>query len=402
MGPTFRRVVIWGALTALLAAGLIHAFTPQSVPVDMGAIDRGVLQVTVDDEGRTKVKDIYVVSSPVVGRALRIEVGDPVIAGETVVASIYPSDPEILDLRSQSEAEADVKAAEATLTLAKAELQRAMAERAFALDDLERAQALATKKHISQRALDAAVLEVRTHEAVVASAQAALQVRDYELERARAALIVPGQAGQMGQGAESCCIEVHAPVDGVVLQVLHESEGVVAAGAPLLELGDPLDLEVVTELLSSDAVRVELGADVLIEDWGGGVALAGRVRKVEPFGFTKVSALGIEEQRVKVIVDFMDPPTTRGALGHGYRVETRIIVWQGSDILRVPVSALFRDGGDWAVVLVANGIATLQPIVIGYVNSHHAEVLDGLASGDSVILHPSDRVAPGVEVVARD
>jgi HlyD family secretion protein len=404
MGPTFRRVVIWGALTALLVAGLIHAFMPQPVPVDMGVIDRGALQVTVDDEGRTKVKDVYVVSSPLAGRALRIEIeaGDPVVAGETVVASIYPNDPEFLDVRSQSEAEADVKAAEAALTLANAELQRAMAERAFALDDLERARALATKKHISQRALDAAILEVRTHEAVVASAQAALQVRDYELERARAALIVPGQTGQMGPGAESCCIEVHAPVDGVVLQVLHESEGVVAAGAPLLELGDPLDLEVVTELLSSDAVRVELGADVLIEDWGGGVALAGRVWKVEPFGFTKVSALGIEEQRVKVIVDFMDPPAARGALGHGYRVETRIIIWQGSDILRVPVSALFRDGGDWAVFLVANGIAILQPIVIGHVNSYHAEVLDGLASGDSVILHPSDRVAPGVEVVARD
>jgi HlyD family secretion protein len=184
--------------------------------------------------------------------------------------------------------------------------------------------------------------------------------------------------------------------------LLHESEGVVVAGAPLLELGDPLDLEVVTELLSSDAVKVELGADVLIEDWGGAAALAGRVRKVEPIGFTKVSALGIEEQRVNVIIDFVDAPAARGALGHGYRVETRIIVWHGDDVLRVPVSALFRDGGEWAVFLVTGGIATLRPVAIGHMNSHHAEVLDGLAAGNKVILHPSDRIAPGIEVIARD
>ena len=270
MGPTARRVLIWGVLAALLAAALVHAFMPQPVPVDLGAAARGALRVTVDDEGRTKVKDIYVVSAPLAGRALRIEIeaGDAVIAGESVVATIYPGDPAFLDVRSQSEAEADVKAAEAARALARAELERTRAEMAFALDDYSRAAALADRQHISERALDAAELEVRTREAAVASAEAALLVRDYELERARAALIEPGQGGPSGQAPDACCVEVRAPIDGRVLRVIHESEGVVAAGEALLEIGDPRALEIVTELLSSDAVKVAPGAEVLIEAWG--------------------------------------------------------------------------------------------------------------------------------------
>ena len=403
MGPTARRVLIWGVLAALLAAALVHAFMPQPVPVDLGAAARGALRVTVDDEGRTKVKDIYVVSAPLAGRALRIEIeaGDAVIAGESVVATIYPGDPAFLDVRSQSEAEADVKAAEAARALARAELERTRAEMAFALDDYSRAAALADRQHISERALDAAELEVRTREAAVASAEAALLVRDYELERARAALIEPGQGGPSRQGPDACCVEVRAPIDGRVLRVIHESEGVVAAGEALLEIGDPRALEIVTELLSSDAVKVAPGAEVLIEAWGGGEVLAGRVRRIEPFGFTKVSALGIEEQRVNVIIDFVDPPDRWRSLGHGYRVETRIIVWQGDDVLKAPVSALFRDHEDWAVFVAANGVATLRRISIGHTNSLEAEVLDGLEEGERVVLHPSDRVEDGAPVVAR-
>ncbi len=406
MGVALRRAVIWGVLALLLVGGLIHAFMPQPVPVDLGTVSRGALRVTVDDEGRTKVKDIYVVSAPLAGRALRIEIeaGDAVVAGETVVATIYPNDPEFLDVRSQSKAEADVKAAEAARVLANAELGRVGAELAFALDDFERARALADRKHISERALDAAVLEVKTREAAVASAEAALRVREFELERARAVLIEPGAAGATGgaTGEGGCCIDVRAPINGRVLRVLHESEGVVQAGAPLLELGDPRMLEIVTELLSSDAVKVTPGAPVLIEAWGGGVVLSGRVRRVEPFGFTKVSALGIEEQRVNVIIDLTDPPAMWRSLGHGYRVETRIVVWQAEDVLKAPVSALFRDGEDWMVFVAADGAAVTRRVVIGHANSHAAEVLSGLEEGERVVLHPSDRVEQGVMLVDRD
>lgn len=225
-------------------------------------------------------------------------------------------------------------------------------------------------------------------------------MRSYELETARAALIQPGVGGALATDTV-CCVEVLAPVDGKVLRVLHESEAVVAAGTPLLELGDPADLEVVADLLSGDAVRVSTGAAVAIEDWGGGNALVGYVRRIEPSGFTKISALGIEEQRVNVIVEFTEARERWLKLGHGYRVEVRIEEWRGADLLKLPLGALFRDGDDWAVFAVVDERAVLRRISIGHRNSREAEVLDGLGEGDAVILHPGDRIAEGVRVTAR-
>lgn len=397
-----RRGLIWSVVGVLLAAGLAYAFWPEPVPVDLAAVGRGALRVTVDEEGRTRVKEVYVVSAPVAGRMQRVEVhvGDEVAAG-AVIAVIEPTEPTFLDVRTRTQAESAVRAAEAGKALADAELARARAELDFAQADFERAKKLADRGTISQRALERAELDVKTREAELRTAEAAVKVKTFELQTARAQLIAPGAPGAPGNEETVCCVDVRAPVGGRVLRVLHESESVVPAAEPILEIGDPRDLEIEVDLLSRDAVRVREGAPVLIEDWGGDATLAGRVRRVEPYGFTKISALGIEEQRVNVIIDFTDPPERWRPLGHGYRVETRIVVWQEADVLKVPLGALFRRGDDWAVFVESEGRARLRRVAIGHGNSREAEVLDGLAEGERVVLHPSDRVGDGARLIAR-
>ena len=396
-----RRIVWYALLVAILVAALIYAFRPQPVPVDLAVIERGELTVTIDGDGQTRVREVYVVSAPLSGRVLRIErhVGDEVIANETLLATIQPGDPTFLDRRAQAQAEAAIKAAEAAFALAEAEQARALAELDFARAELNRAEQLAKRGNISQRDLDRAKLELRTRSAALSTAKASIEMRRFELETARAALIQPGEEGGEGD-RQACCVEVYSPVDGRILRVIHESEGVVAAGAWLVELGDPADLEIVVDLLSGDAVRVREGAEVTIEDWGG-VSLAGRVRRVEPYAFTKVSALGIEEQRVNVIVDFTDPQEKWQGLGHGYRVDAHILDWRGEDVLKLPLGALFRDGDSWAVFVAEDGVAKLRHIEIDHGNGREAEVLDGLAEGATVILHPGDRISDGVRVLSR-
>ncbi|MFQ5971738.1 MAG: efflux RND transporter periplasmic adaptor subunit [Alphaproteobacteria bacterium] len=403
MKPGWRRLAVWGPLVVLVLAGLAFAFRPQPVQVDTGQVTQGTLLVTVDDEGETRVRDIFVVSAPLDGRVLRIEieVGDKVMAGETILATIEPKDPSFLDVRSRAQAVAEARAAEAALSLADAEVTRAEAELRFAESDLSRAVELAAHDDISKKALERAELLLQTREAEFNMARANQRRRLFELEMARARLIEPAAPDIVTDPGSSCCVYVRAPVNGQVLQVHHESEGVVTAGAPLIELGDPRDLEIVVDLLSTDAVRVEEGAEVFIEDWGGDGALAAFVRRVEPYGFTKVSSLGIEEQRVNVIIDIAEPPERWRALGHGYRVETRIVTWEGRDVLRVPMSALFRDGDAWAVFVESAGRAAIRHVVIGRSTARIAEVLDGLVEGDVVVLHPSDRIADGVRITAR-
>ncbi len=398
---------IRSAVTTVVVAGvaaLVVGFLmwPEPVPVDIGAVARAPLAVTVKGEGITRVRDMYMVSAPISGRVLRIEsdVGDPVIAGETVIARIEPSDPTFLDARSRTQAEAAVRAAEANKRLAEAALARSQAELEFTTSELERAAALAARNTISQRALERAEIDLRTREAVVAEADAALRARTFELENARAMLIVPdGESGLNPAGG--CCVALRAPVSGNVLQILRESEGVVAAGTPLAQIGDPRDLEVVVDLLSQDAVRVVQGAPAAIEDWGGEPALNALVRRIEPFAFTKVSALGIEEQRVNVILDISDAPERWRALGHGYRVDVSIQLWRDENALQVPVSALFRSNGDWTVFVVSEGVAALRPVEIGRRNATAAQILSGLDEGDTVILHPGDRVEHGGSVIDR-
>jgi HlyD family secretion protein len=394
-----RRFIFWGSLTGLLLLFLIFAFRPQAVPVDFAEVTRGRLTVTVDEEGETRVRDVFVLSAPVAGRVQRIEieVGDEVVAGETVVAEIDPVDPTLLDARSETEAQAAVRAAEAELE--------------FASRELERQKQLGQRGVATARDLDSAEKAYRTARASLENARAALQARGLQRERAR--------ARTRGAADEYIGIPVVAPVSGRVLRVVRESAGVVQPGEPLLEIGDPRDLEIVVDLLSADAVRVEKGQEVLIEQWGGGDLLHGRVRRVEPYGFTKVSALGIEEQRVNVVIEFTDPPEKWQRLGHGYRVETRIVLWRGDDVVKVPLSALFRADGanghpggagagsradaaaDWAVFVEERGRARLRPVSRGHHNGLEVEITSGLDQGARVVLHPSDRVVEGVGVESR-
>jgi len=409
-------VKFWSALTGyqkrlvlLISGVLLFVFLvyltlrPQTIPVDFAEVTRGEMVVSVTDEGQTRVEEIYTVSAPIAGRVLRIDadVGDLVRAYETAVASIQPTSPSFLDIRTRAQAEAAVKVAEAAETLAQAEVARALAEFEFAQSELRRTESLFNRGNVSESARDRAQLEVKTKESALRTTEAALRVKEFELETARASLIDPGNPEAPGPSADSCCIPIYAPVDGKVLQILHQSEGVVAAGTPLIEVGDPRELEVVVDLLSTDAVQVRADAEAYLENWGGDDVLAAKVRRVEPFGFTKVSALGVEEQRVNVILDITDLKEKWSLLGHGFRVETRIVTWRGDDVIRVPLGALFRDRGRQAVFVVEQGRAVLRYVEIGQVNERQAEVRDGLSEGEFVVMHPSDLVFDGVAVVAR-
>lgn len=409
-----RRQWIWGAVALLVLALVAWALMPRPQEADFATVERGALEVTVDEEGETRVRDRFVVSSPLAGRVLRIELepGDAVEAGD-VVATLEPTAPALLDARARSELEALVGAARASLARAEAELTAAEAERDFAATELERMGRLAEAEVVSQERLDAARTEARAREEGVRAARAAVAAARQDLAAARARLVQATEARGGGEPEVGAPVVVRAPLDGVVLRRLRESESVVPAGEPLLELADPAALEIVSDLLSTDAVRVDPGDPVRLEQWGGAEPINARVRRVEPFGFTKISALGVEEQRVNVVMDFVDPRTGWQKLGDGYRVEVRIVVWQADDVLKVPTSALFRrssglevdgegaEGEPWAVFVVADGKAKLRPVRIGRKNGLEAQVLSGLEEGETVIVHPADDVADGVEVVER-
>ena len=401
MTVTMKRIAFWGTLALLLVIGLAFAFRPRPIVVDLTEVRRAELVVTVDEEGRTRVHDIYVLSAPVTGYMRRIELhaGDTVVARDTVVAEIEPIDPAFLDPRSEAQAQADIRAAESAETLARATVEQIEAELDFARREHDRATQLIEEGTISQRERDNAEREFRTKRAALATALAALDVRSYELERARAALVTP--ADREARGEECNCVAIRAPVDGSVLRVLEQSEGVVESGTPLVEIGDSRNLEIVVDLLSSDAVNVTAGQRVIIDRWGGESPLEGRVRLVEPYGFTKISALGIEEQRVNVIIDLTSPAADWERLAHGYQVDLRIVRWEATDALTVPLLALFRDGEDWAVFVESAGRAELRSLNIGRRNQLDAEVLSGIEPGERVILHPSDRVQAGIRVTAR-
>jgi HlyD family secretion protein len=397
-GKAVRRSV-----TVLIGSGILALITwalwPQPVPVDMAAIKRGPLEVTVEDEGITRIHDVYTVSSPILGKMLRSprEVGDKVVADKTLVAEIEPVAPTFLDVRSQRVNEAAVHAAQAAVDLAEAKIKEANSQLEFAKSDLRRAEELAASKTISARTLEKAKLDVDSAEAAVASAKATLEVRRRELESAKARLIQPGEAN----GGERSAVQVRSPIDGVVLKIIAESEQVVQPGAPLIEIGNPADLEIAVDFLSRDAVRIKPGAPARIESWGGDKILNARVKRIEPTGFTKVSALGIEEQRVKVILDFTGPESEWRKLGHGYRVIAHVVVWHHNDALQVPLGALFREGENWAVFVVADGRAQRRLVKIGQRNLYAARVLGGLKLGEQVVLHPSDRVHDRVRVEPR-
>ena len=394
--------MFWAPAVAALLLVLLLLFRPQPVPVDLGIVERGLIQVTVSDEGETRVRDVFVISAAVTGvmRRVELEAGDRVVANETIIARLEPSVPMFLDERAEAEANAAVDAADAARRFAVAQLRRAEAERDFAESEFKRLRALASQQSISRNDLDAAERRAKTALAAVAEARAALKMRESELEQARARLLNPAQAKRAAKDCD--CVLVRSPISGSVLRVLQKSEAIVNAGTPILEIGDPSNLEIKVELLSEEAVRVKPGQRVLIEAWGGEHSLDGVVERVEPFGFTKVSALGIEEQRVNAIIDITSPHEQWQSLAHGYRVEPRIIVWESEDELRVPLSALFREGNRWAVFVNDGGTAELRFVEIGREDGRYAQILDGLAEGERIVLHPNDRIAEGTRIETRE
>jgi HlyD family secretion protein len=396
-----KRLLLWTPVIALLVIGLVFALAPRPVAVDLLTLAPGPMAETLDEEGEARLHDIFGVSAPVTGQLRRVEVhvGDAVQANLTVLAQIEPIDPTFLDLRSEAQAQAAIRAAESALKLADAEVEQALAEYEFAVAERRRARELVTHGTISVRESDSAERSYRSSAAALATAQAGQQVRKFELERARAQLLSPSERHVRDGGCD--CLHLMAPVSGTVLRIVDASERVVNAGELLLEIGNPAELEIVADFLSTDAVRIEPGQRVIIERWGHDTLLEGRVRRVEPYGFTKVSALGVEEQRVNVIIDFTSPFDQWQRLGHGYQVEARVVLWETDGVISLPLTALFRDGDAWSVFVEEGGRAAMRRVEVGHRNGVRAEILAGLVAGERVVLHPSDRVAQGVRIAAR-
>lgn len=395
--PTWRRSLpfLGGVvLVGLIAVGL----WPKPVPVEVGSVTRGSLVVTVDEEGMTRVKNRYVVSAPVAGQLRRIEwkAGAVVEAGKTVLAVMEAGGADFLDARSQAQAEARVLGAEAAREAAVAQRERAKATAKMFNDDLARLKQLFAQKVLSAQEFDMAQMRATTATQEERAAEFGLQVAEFELQQARALLV----RGSAGSSASAEPLVITSPVSGRVLKVYQESARVVTGGLPLLEIGDPTDLEVRIEVLSRDGVAVQPGARVILEQWGGAEPLTARVRLVEPSAFTKISALGVEEQRVYVIADFTDPLERRATLGDNFRVEARIVTWEGANVLKAPAGALFQRGAGWRTFAVEGGRAQLREVKVGRGNGLETEVLEGLNEGDHVIVYPGDKVAAGSRIKA--
>ena len=392
-----KRLVRIALVVIVLGGILVWAFLPSPVPADFATVQKGTLQVTVEDEGRTRVRDRYIVSAPVPGRMERIELepGDPVVASKTIVARFAPTDPALLDVRTRAELEARARAAESGVGSARAERERIQSELKFAQAELKRSRELVAGGAIAARDLEAAEQQVTTLERALESAEFSVRTAGYQLEVARASLT-------QTRAGSAKTIPLYSPVNGVVLRLLQQSARVLPTGEPLLEIGDLEDLEIVADFLSTAVVNVKVGQPVVIDQWGGDKPLRGRVRRVEPSGFTKVSALGVEEQRVNVLIDFEESREVKERIGDGFRVEARIIVWSKDNVLKVPTSSLFRDGTQWAVYKVAGNTAQLQIVEVGQRSGLEAEVLSGLAEGDQIVVYPSDAIRPGVKLARRD
>lgn len=392
----WRRRIAFFVIAAAVVAGLYSGFRTQPVAVDSGVAMRGPLRVTIQQEGRTRVVDRYVVSAPVDAYARRVELdaGDTVKRGDAL-AYLEPPRAEMLDVRRNAEALARVEAAQDNLNAAEHNAQVARSSAELAQKELARAKALRTGKYVSAEAEDRAAAEAERTASALRSAEFAAATARHALEAERTALEYSGKAGVRK------AVIVRSPVNGRVLKIPRISEGVVAAGQALLEIGDPRALEVEVDVLTADAVRLKPGTRVVFERWGGEGVLEGAVRMVEPAGFTKVSALGVEEQRVWVIVSFTSPAAKWQQLGDGYRVEAQFILWEESNVLQVPASALFREGEGWSLFAVQEGRAVKHSVKVGQRNGLSAQILSGVNEGERVIVHPDDRVHDGVKVALR-
>jgi len=392
-----RKVVFW-SVAGVLVLVMIYALKPRPIEVEVGVVQNGPLTVYVSEEGKTRIRNRHVVAAPVAGSMQRVTLkpGDVVKGGETVLTRIEPSLSPLLDARSRTQAQASVDAAAAARSRANENIEMARTGLKYAQANWDRVKNNTDKGTISDTDRDTFEREAEMKVREVRSAEFALQVADFELAQARAAL---QQIDKPGSGGAS--VEVRAPVSGVVLRVQQESATVVAPGAPILEIGDPTDLEIEAEILSRDAVTIQPGALVTVEQWGGDEPAKARVRRVEPAAFTKVSALGVEEQRVLVLSDFVEQTPALKALGDRYRVEVRVAVWHSDETLLVPAGALFREGSEWKTFLFDDGNAKSVTVKAGRTDGKLTQVLDGLKAGDEVLMHPPDTVKDGSDVVKR-
>ena len=398
-----KRILTTALVLAALAAVLWYAFRPLPIAADLGRVTRGPLAVTLNHEGKTRVKDRYVIHAPLAGRLRRVmlDAGDRVNAGATELAVIDPLAPSLLDDRAVATAEARVRAAEAAVEQCEREQERAREQVRLARAGFERDRELQEARTLSRQELERSERELRLWEGARASAESATKVARFDLAMAEAALVRtrPSVEGDGEVAAQK--LVLRAPIDGLVFRILRESEGPIAVGDPILELGDTRGLEIVADYLSTDAVRMEPGMEAWVSGWGGSTALAARLRLVEPSGFTKVSALGVEEQRVNVILDLVEAPEGLPALGDGFRVEVSVILWQAEEALRIPEASLFRHDGGWAVFRVVDDRAERVPVEVGRRNGVHAELQGGLEEGEVLVLHPSDAVEDGVKIRER-
>lgn len=394
-----RAIVALSAVVALVALAIVLG--PSAQLVDLAKVERGDMLVTVDSDGHTRIKNIYSVPATIAGYMPRIlfKPGDMVRKGDVLV-TIRPPQSEFLASRERATQEARIRNAAAELEQAKASVEEARAKLAFAKVELVRANSLQASGVTARRTAELAELDVTTKSAELIVAEKTIIAREANLEMERAALMNPAHDIRIASN-QSGAVDVTSPTSGVVLKIVQESETIVNKGAPLAEIGDPHDLEIMLEMLSVDAVKVKVGAPAEIVGWGGARTLHARVRLVEPLGFTKVSALGVEEQRVVVVLDFTDPPEIWRSLTHGSRIDAKITVWEGENVIKAPIGALFRLHNKWRTYVVENGAAKLRDVTIGHTNDDFAEIVGGLKQGDIVVLHPSDHIFDGARVEQR-
>lgn len=392
------RWIVIIAITAAILLAVLYGFRAQPVPVDIAKVSKNPMQVIVEEEGITRVKDRYRIFAPASGFLQRIMLreGDPVKKGQ-VIARLEPLRSAALDPRSYAEAEAAVSSAEAAVRVSEENMRAAAADAEYFAHNLERMTQLFHKGYVSRDDLDKAESEARLTAAKRLSAEAQVKVSRFALEKAKSALRLFTDGAKSGDRI----VPVQTPVSGRVLRMHRESEGTVNAGDPLLDVGDPEHIEVTAEVLSVEAVKMNPGTPVEFVRWGGGSVLAGKVRVIEPSGFTKISSLGVEEQRVMVISDITSLPEDWQNLRDGYRVEARFVIWEGKDVLQIPASALFRKGEGWAVFVVKNGRAHERAINVGHRTGLAAEIISGITEGEMVITHPEDQVKDGTRVRPR-
>lgn len=380
---------------------LVFAFIPEKLKVDITLVEKGDLTISVEGEGKTRIHDIYTIYTPIDGRVTRIEsnAGDIIAAGKTIIANMYPANPAFLDKRSETQAKADINGAEAALALASTRVRQTQAQLAFDQSEYKRTQALFNDNMVSTAELERAENRVTMQKAEKDAAIANRALMESRLNAAHAKLLQPESIDDMQ--SETCQICIYSPVDGQILRILHKSESIIPVGTALVEIGDPKDLEINIEMLSTNAVKVNVGDKAFIKRWGGTEELAARVKVIEPSGFTKISALGVEEQRVNVILTLAEPYEKWQSLGDAFRVEAEIVIDHIKGINKIPLSALFRQNGVWSVFKVIDGKVVLQAVSVGKRNNFFSEITQGLSVGEQIIVHPSNSIEAGIRVTQR-